>query len=110
MKLSRKIINCLLQLQTAANELNEAWLHEKIKRWLNRRYLVHPINQRRLTHGYFATLFRELKTHPDKFMSYMRMDLESFNYLLSIVEPYLKPRRKRQNFISAEERLVLTLR
>ena len=70
MKLSRKIINSLLQLQTEANEVYEAWLHDKFKRWFNRRYLVHPINQRRLTHGYLATLFRELKTHFDRFMSY----------------------------------------
>uniref|UniRef100_A0A915E8U4 Transposase n=1 Tax=Ditylenchus dipsaci TaxID=166011 RepID=A0A915E8U4_9BILA len=51
----------------------------------------------------------ELKQHPEKFHSYMRMNLSEFNRLLGLVTPWLAWRSIRTP-INPEERLMLALR
>ncbi|OXU17516.1 hypothetical protein TSAR_005613 [Trichomalopsis sarcophagae] len=93
---------CCLQLLVLAAKLIEAWQFEQSKRWINRLWLRHPINQRRLSHGFFATQFQDIKLDDKLLFQYIRMDLEIFNNLLSMVQPYLRIRKRRQDAISAE--------
>ncbi|XP_016842061.1 protein ANTAGONIST OF LIKE HETEROCHROMATIN PROTEIN 1 [Nasonia vitripennis] len=51
-----------------------------------------------------------MKLDNDIFFQYVRMDVDTFNYLLSMVEPYLRNRKKKRDAISAEQRLTITLR
>jgi hypothetical protein len=62
-----------------------------IKWWLlsnssNRQWSVHPINQRGQDLGEYHNLFEELKRHPDRFHAYMRMPLDTFQYIYELVE------------------------
>lgn len=53
-----------------------------------RRYWIHPINQRRNTHGIYHTLIQELRNpdNDDRHKQYLRMSAESFDYLLGMIE------------------------
>lgn len=77
-----------------------------------RKYHVHPLNQKRRSTGEYHNLFPSIKRYPDKFKEYTRMNVDTFEDLLSKLE---KPLTKNwTNFITepilAEERLVVTLR
>ena len=48
----------LFQWQIAFGELHDAWAWEKSKRWISRRYLVHPYLQKRLSRGFFQLSFQ----------------------------------------------------
>lgn len=48
-----------------------------------RRFSAHPINTRRYMLGEFHHLYKQLREHPAKFMEYMRMRIETFDYILS---------------------------
>lgn len=76
-----------------------------------RRYGVHPINQERKKFGEFHHLYPKLRQYPDKFFSYARMSIETFDFLLNKVKEDLT--KQVTNFcrpISPEERLIVTLR
>ncbi|XP_040195561.1 protein ALP1-like [Rana temporaria] len=76
-----------------------------------RRYWVHPLTSQRLSIGYFALMFGELRTHGDKFYNYTRMSVESFDELLGLVRGrIIRQRTNMRRCISEEERLLLTLR
>ena len=75
-------------------------------------FQTHEINSGRRYFGEYHYLFPLLKKYPAKFMSYMRMDTDTFAYILSKTETALT--KDWCNFhtqpILAEERLVLTIR
>ncbi|XP_073435274.1 uncharacterized protein [Dendrobates tinctorius] len=76
-----------------------------------RRMWVHPLLRQRLTKGHFHRLYASLQTHPNKFYQYCRMSLATFNILLETVRPGITFQETRiRKCISAEERLLLTLR
>ena len=50
---------------------------------------VHDINKRRPTDGENHHLFHQLKLYPERFRSYTRMDISTFNYILQKVESRL---------------------
>ncbi|KAJ8940077.1 hypothetical protein NQ314_010911 [Rhamnusium bicolor] len=76
-----------------------------------RRYSVHPITAQRLSCGQFHTLFNSLRSYPDKFFSYFRMSISSFDELCSYVRPVItKQETNFRNSIIPEERLAVTLR
>lgn len=58
-------------------------------RWLNRRWLVRPINKRRIENGDYDNLFQEIKNDPQLFYRYTRMTLIHFQQLKQMTEPYL---------------------
>ncbi|CAH1969151.1 unnamed protein product, partial [Acanthoscelides obtectus] len=76
-----------------------------------KRSWVHEINICRKSFGEFYHLYRDARKYPEKFYEYLRMSKESFDLLLSHLDPYLcgigTNFRER---ISAEQRLVITLR
>lgn len=85
------------------------WKKKKSKRWINRRWWVRSINERRAAYGDFLTLFTELKKDPDLFFRYTRMDIDTFYELLNMVQPYLQKKSIRKP-ICPEQRLAITLR
>ncbi|XP_069624175.1 uncharacterized protein [Ranitomeya imitator] len=76
-----------------------------------RRMWVHPLIKQRINKGHFSRLYAALRTNPDKFFNYCRMRIQTFDILLDILRPGItkKDTRMRKS-ISAEERLILTLR
>lgn len=72
---------------------------------------VHDVNKSRSTDGEYHHLFHQLKAYPDRFHSYTRMSLNTFDYILKKVESKLsKAWCNLHNPILPEERLVVTLR
>lgn len=72
---------------------------------------VHEFNKRREELGEFNNLYRQARLYDDKFFEYLRMTKESFDLLLHKLEDKLT--KVTTNFkepISAEQRLVITLR
>lgn len=77
-----------------------------------RRYSVHPLNKKRTSCGEYFNYFPSLKKYPEKFHQYLRMDVDTFHYILSKVENGLMKNWTNFNTqpILPEERLVVTLR
>lgn len=78
----------------------------------NRQYRVHPILYDRMTHSMFITLYPKLRQHDKKFFNYFRMSVKSFDDLLEILKEDLSPCENYavRDVVSAEEKLVITLR
>ncbi|CAH1988836.1 unnamed protein product [Acanthoscelides obtectus] len=99
----------------APSRVKKILLLESIALKVNRKKLkrswVHEINICRKSFGEFYHLYRDARKYPEKFYEYLRMSKESFDLLLSHLDPYLcgigTNFRER---ISAEQRLVITLR
>ena len=86
-------------------------MHRRLRFWEKHRFGVHPINRTRELLGEYHHLFQQLKGDREKFFQYIRMEERTFNIVLNAVTPYLE--KQETNFkkpISAEERLVITLR
>ncbi|XP_066442104.1 uncharacterized protein [Eleutherodactylus coqui] len=76
-----------------------------------RRFWVHPLLTERGTKGHFASLYHDLKNHPEKFVSFCRLPLEAFDRLLELVRRDLTYQdTQMRKAITAEERLLITLR
>lgn len=65
-----------------------------------------------MTHSMFITLYPKLREHSEKFFNYFRMSKTSFDDLLAIIQDDLTPCENYviRDSISAEEKLVITLR
>ncbi|KAM4052562.1 uncharacterized protein ACNLHF_002468 [Anomaloglossus baeobatrachus] len=72
---------------------------------------VHPLLLDREEKGHFNLLYHDLRRYPEKFISFCRIPIEAFDRLLALLSPQLtySDTRMRKS-ISAEERLLLTLR
>lgn len=77
-----------------------------------RKYCAHPINTTRFVFGEFHHLYNDLRKYPQKFFDYMRMESDTFDYILLKISDMLQ-----QNWcncharpISVEERLMITIR
>lgn len=77
-----------------------------------KKFKVHPINKERSVFGEYHHLFPQLKSDPERFKKYVRMDLPTFNYLLSKTTDSLTKKwcNLHSQRILPEEKLVLTLR
>lgn len=77
-----------------------------------RRFQIHEINRGRRYFGEYHHLFPLLKNYPNKFHQYMRMNTDTFSYILSKLENSLTKNwcNLHTQPILPEERLVLTLR
>uniref|UniRef100_A0A915DIY2 DDE Tnp4 domain-containing protein n=1 Tax=Ditylenchus dipsaci TaxID=166011 RepID=A0A915DIY2_9BILA len=99
---ARHLMLLLLLLRRRRNML-------ELNRARPRRFGIHPLNRKRCKYGYYESLLPVLKSHPEKFHEFLRIDLVSFNTLLAIISPSLTKNSQRPS-ISAEERLMVTLR
>lgn len=90
--------------------LNKLKQKKKHKNWINRRWYVRPINQKRLQQGQYNNLFKELKKsqNEDMFFEYTRMSMLHFDKLLGLVSPHLIKKSKRA--LVPQERLIIALR
>nr|XP_022904009.1 protein ALP1-like [Onthophagus taurus]XP_022908872.1 protein ALP1-like [Onthophagus taurus] len=82
-----------------------------ILRKRKKRIGVHYLNRTRLTNGEFHQLYYDLRRDPSKFFEFLRMSIDTFDYILIRIKDRL--RKKVTNFkrpISPVERLYLTLR
>ncbi|KAM4011782.1 uncharacterized protein ACNLHF_005708 [Anomaloglossus baeobatrachus] len=86
-------------------------LRRRRRQAMTKKMWVHPLVMAREEKGHFASLYRDLRRYPDKFMSFCRLPINSFDHLLAIVKTDLtyKDTVMRRS-ISAEERLLITLR
>lgn len=76
-----------------------------------RRIWVRKLYQRRQALGCYPTLLRELRDEdPESFRGYLRMDIETFDALLELVEEEIQLNAKYRFPISTRERLAVTLR
>ncbi|CAK1601838.1 unnamed protein product [Parnassius mnemosyne] len=83
----------------------------KRRRQRQREYWVHPILRDRLTHGMFVTLYPKLRQYEPKFFNYFRMSTKSFDDLLHVIKVDITGDSTiLRDSISAEEKLVITLR
>jgi len=71
---------------------------------------VNPIFADREKNGEFHTLFKELLKQPPKFFQYTRMSPDTFFYILGAIREDIEKVSNFRKCISAEERLLITLR
>ena len=80
-------------------------------KWLERELWVHPFCQEATTKGEFFLMYPNLRKYPAKFFCSYRMSICQFDNLLHLLRPVIS--KQINNYcesISAEERLVITLR
>ncbi|GFO18868.1 hypothetical protein PoB_004537300 [Plakobranchus ocellatus] len=91
---------------------NEYFLMDSVfskLKWPKRRCKVHNINKERGALGEYHHLFIQLKSYPDRFYAYTRMNLETFGYIHNKIEHRLeKFWCNWHRPILPEERLVVT--
>lgn len=85
-----------------------------------RSYWIHSMLQSCKKEGEFFTLWPRLRNEPEKFFAYSRMNIESFDLLVSKIRPrwllnqliYFPNsiEKKSHRAISPEERLIITIR
>lgn len=73
---------------------------------------AHPINTQRYEFGEFHHLFKQLRDHPEKFIEYMRMNIQTFDYILAHISNRIQKvyRNCHSRPILPEERLMVTVR
>ncbi|XP_069618150.1 uncharacterized protein [Ranitomeya imitator] len=72
---------------------------------------VHPIINEREEKGHFHVLYQDLRSYPEKFIQFCRLTIQAFDRLLIILTPQLSYEDTcMRRSISAEERLLITLR
>lgn len=76
-----------------------------------RRMWEHPLVTQRSSKGAFNTTFQEIRRDEVKFFNFLRMSQNSFSELFEILRENLtKQNTTMRNSLSAEEKLVITLR
>lgn len=73
---------------------------------------AHPINTKRWEFGEFHHLYEDLRLDDERFFGYMRMRIETFDYICSKVHTKLDKKWNNCHArpILSEERLMLTFR
>ena len=79
--------------------------------WLERELWIHPFCRDACTKGEFFLMYPDLRKYPAKFFCTYRMTIRQFDNLLHLLTPVIsKQINNYSESISAEERLVITLR
>lgn len=77
----------------------------------DRRYWIHPFNRTREETRRFLDFYEKIRMNSDKFFTYYRMSIASFDELMIKIRPYItKQETTFRSPICAEERLTLTIR
>ncbi|CAH1955131.1 unnamed protein product [Acanthoscelides obtectus] len=72
-----------MDLLLAENSSLKIWYFLKNRK---RSCSVHEINKSRHVHGEFHHLYEELRQHPEKFKSYFRMSIVTFDYIVKKIQ------------------------
>ncbi|XP_040286669.1 uncharacterized protein LOC120999712 [Bufo bufo] len=76
-----------------------------------RQFRVHQMSLTRMRSGGPSELYHKLRSHPNKFLDYLRMSLESFDYLVQRIEATIQRQDSYyRRFIPPPEGLMVTLR
>ena len=75
-----------------------------------RRWDVHPMNEKRALEGVYGNLFPYLHQFPDKFFNFFRISEEDFEVILQFIKTRIKKRKTHRLPISEEQRLAVFLR
>jgi hypothetical protein len=76
-----------------------------------RKIWVKRLFQRRQSKGSYSSLLRELRDEdPYSFRAYLRMDIDTFDYLLDLLTPHISGSERYRKPIPAREILAVTLR
>ncbi len=77
----------------------------------NRKYWVHPMNEIRDEAGEHPLFVQQLRLYPERFKQYFRMDVETFDWIHSLIQKdvYTMDTNMRQA-IPAEMKLSCVLR
>jgi hypothetical protein len=59
-----------------------------------REYQVHPANVGRNNFGEYHHLYKKLRNYPSRFFEYLRMEIETFDYILSVTSEKMQKKRK----------------
>ena len=79
--------------------------------WLERELWIHPFCHDACTKGEFFLMYPDFRKYPAKFFRTYRMSIRQFDNLLHLLTPVIsKQINNYRKSISAEERLVITLR
>ncbi|XP_073519513.1 uncharacterized protein [Phyllobates terribilis] len=110
LRVSRPCLNLLLM--TCLNLLHYNVEQERLRRRRRpKKIWVHPILQERTDKGHFNVLYQDLRSFPEKFKQFCRLNIIAFDRLLSLMSPDLDFQDTvMRRAISAEERLLITLR
>ncbi|XP_017881154.1 protein ALP1-like [Ceratina calcarata] len=104
-------IGILLDADAEEERREEAESPEVEREHSQRQHWVHPLWKTRAAEGEFATLFKGLIDHEEKFFEYFRMPRAGFAILFQKLEQQLRKKDTNwRNSISAEERLAVCLR
>ncbi|XP_069596094.1 uncharacterized protein [Ranitomeya imitator] len=91
--------------------LNRHACQRRQRRRVQKRLWVHPLVEDRTEKGHFHVLYNDLRRYPEKFISFCRLPIIAFDRLLTILAPHLTLQDTvMRKSISAEERLLITLR
>jgi hypothetical protein len=74
---------------------------------MRREYWVSPVLSNRRSLGEFHHLHEELKRNGEKFCDYYRMNVETFQYILTAIEPSITKWSNFREVIPPEERFEL---
>lgn len=79
---------------------------------IKRQYWIHPFLRDRSSRGVFIThyTYADLRRNPEKFFTYSRMSVESFDELLSFLKEEITGSTTRmRDCVPPEEKLLVTL-
>ncbi|XP_074034628.1 uncharacterized protein [Leptinotarsa decemlineata] len=94
------ILACCLVKNERLNRLRSTRRSKWSRKWLLKRQ-----------HFFCITLLRELRDEPNDWRNYVRMEIETYTYLLELVTPHIiKENTCMRTAISPHERLTATLR
>ena len=91
--------------------LENSFLRRRLLTKKKKRIGVHEMNKKRSVLGEFRHIYEELRLDRERFFKFLRMSIETFDFLLSKVQ--FKLTKQVTNFkkpISAAERLYVTRR
>lgn len=101
---------------SSSSDEDDILLSSSYRKWCliknRRRKTIHPLNKKRSQFGEFHHLYNDLRKDKFRFFQYMRMSMETFDYILSKIGDKVNISWKNCHAqpIIVEERLMLTLR
>lgn len=105
-----------ISLSSSSSDEEDIIFNSNLKKWYlykeESRKAVHPLNKKRKYYGEYHHLYKDLRKDSQRFFEYMRMSINTFDYILNKIEAKINKAWKNCHAqpIIAEERLMLTLR
>jgi hypothetical protein len=107
----KKRIKITIELEDSDDEWDE-WLSENILERLGlrpRSMWMHPLNLERFKNSEYVRICVPLRKYPEKFRSYFRMSVSTFDYIHDTIKDDITKYSNRPS-IPPAERLAVTLR